>query len=404
MPLLRGLHRWIGLAIAIPILLVSISGGLLLLRDPYYRVRYPSVAREITAAELARQAELLDAIDTRFGRDGVRLVRFPRPGVNAFHVYLTDGSEALIDPRDASVLDRWRWNTSVPAFLFDLHAHLLMGATGEILNGCVALAIVLLALSGLWLWFPRRASAFRLSQAIPRSAAPAAFLRSHAASGVLFLAPAVVLSATGAGLVFYAPAGAALSALFDTSKPVLPAASVARRADAPQPWSRILSAARAAFPEAGPTMYSPGRGDDAVLTFRTSLPGEWHPNGRSYVLIDPYTAQVVQAIDARTEGRGTRAMHALYPVHAAKVGGRFMIAIAAAAAIGLAWLSGTAGWSWLQRILPAARSSTRRPGTARPRQLASGAAPSASSDTRRFPMAPDDGPQQSRSAGRFSKT
>jgi uncharacterized iron-regulated membrane protein len=98
--------------------------------------------------------------------------------------------------------------------------------------------------------------------------------------------------------------------------------------------------------------------------FRKRLPGEWHPNGRSYVLIDPYSAAVVQAIDAREQGMGTRVMHAIYPVHAAKAGGPAMIGAAALAALALTWLGIGGVWVWVARQLAwrrRTRQELRRP-------------------------------------------
>jgi len=64
--------------------------------------------------------------------------------------------------------------------------------------------------------------------------------------------------------------------------------------------------------------------------------------GRSCVVVDQYTDDVVQAIDARTEGAGTRIMYALYP---AKVGGLGMLALAAFASCALTWLATGGVWT-----------------------------------------------------------
>jgi uncharacterized iron-regulated membrane protein len=351
LPLLRQVHRWIGIAIAIPVVLVSISGGLLLFRDPYYRTRFPSLARPVTTQQESGYASVMTAIEAQFADPGVRVVRFPRAGVNAFHVYLADRSEALVDPRTGAPMTRWTRSSSAPAFLFDLHAHLLAGATGEIVNGYLALLLVFLGLSGVLLWVPRRRSVFRLRHAVPRAATRTALYRAHGASGVLLAAPVLLFAATGAGLVFYEDTARGMSALFDRSKAAAPDAVVVPAQEPRRPWSEILRSAREAFPEAGPAMYSPGNRANAVLTFRKSLPGEWHPNGRSYVLVNPYTAAVVQAIDARKQGAGTRVMHALYPVHAAKVGGPVFLAVALMAALGLTWLALGGSWAFLGKLL-----------------------------------------------------
>jgi uncharacterized iron-regulated membrane protein len=352
---LRLIHRIIGLCVAIPVILVSLTGGLLLLRDPYYRARFPVLAQQITSEQLSRQADALTAIEQRFAREGIRVIKFPREGMNAYHAYLSDESEALIHPGTDAVITRYRWNESPPAFLFDLHAHLMMGVRGETLNGLAALALVFLGLTGLVLWLPRRA-AFAVRRPLPRRAAPGEMLRSHAASGVLLVVPVLLFAATGAALVFYEPASFVMSRIFDASPAATPSAVVARR-DAPyRPWADIMAAVEQSLPEAGPRMYYPGSANNAVLTFRKSLPGEWHPNGRSYVLVDPYAAAVVQAIDARQQGAGTRAMHAVYPVHGAFVGRAALIPLALMAAVGLTWLAISGTWAYVGKL----RAGTRR--------------------------------------------
>jgi uncharacterized iron-regulated membrane protein len=246
-------------------------------------------------------------------------------------------------------MSRWRWHESLPAFLFQLHAHLLSGTPGEVVNGFIALFLVFLGLTGLVLWWPRRAAAFRLARAVPRSLAPGDVLRSHAACGVLLVLPVILFAATGAGLVFYEPASRVATALFDGQPPEQPSAVVAGSTAPRRSWPEILQAVRVSFPEAGPTMYYPGSRANAVMTFRKRLPGEWHPNGRSYVLVDPYRAEVVQAIDARSQGAGTRVMHALYPVHAAMVGGVALVVVALLATVGLAYLAIGGSWAFLAR-------------------------------------------------------
>jgi uncharacterized iron-regulated membrane protein len=330
----------------------------------------------MTPAQHAARAEVLTRIDTLFEPAAVRVVKFPSERLNAFHVYLDDGSEAFVDPRSGRAIIRWTWATSPPAFLFDLHAHLLMGAAGKTLNGYLALILVFFALSGLLLWWPRRA-AFRLRHPLPRRLTPGDMLRAHSASGVLLAVPVILFAVTGAAIVFYEPASSIMSTMLDRSPAAAPFAVVSP-SDAPRrAWSDILAAVDATLPEAGPRMYYPGGRENPVLTFRKSLPGEWHPNGRSYVLVNPYTARVEQAIDARTQGAGTRAMHAVYPVHGAFVGRAVLVPLAVMAALGLGWLSMSGAWSYLGRL--AAQRAGRR--AARRREHAPRWTPAAAAQT-----------------------
>jgi uncharacterized iron-regulated membrane protein len=354
---LRVLHRWLGLLLAVIVCAVAASGGLLLLRDPYYRVVYPTLQHPITSETAAGRAEILTRLESRWHTEGIRLVKFPRPGVNAFQVWLGDGSEAFVDPQTGALIDRWHWSDRLPAFLFELHAHLLAEPNGTVVNGFAALLVVFMGLTGIVLWWPGRRAAFRLRGAIPRKSTPGELLRSHAAVGALGLLPILAFAGTGAAIVFYEPTARVMSALLDTRAPEEPSARVTPREAPGRPWAEILAALDGTFPEGETVFYYPGTSTNARLMFRKRLPGEWHPNGRSYVLVDPYTAGVVQAIDARMQGAGTRIMHAMYPVHAAKVGGLTMVASGAFAALALTWLASGGAWSYLARRIVIRRSS-----------------------------------------------
>ena len=355
MVFLRTLHRWLGLALAAIVAAVAASGGLLLLRDPYYRAVYPSFHESISTDQVARRADVLTAIEDRWRGEGIRLVKFPRPGVNAYQVWLGDGTEAFVDPRSGATIDRWHWSERLPAFLFELHAHLLAEPAGTTVNGIVALFVMFMGVTGVVLWWPRRRGAFRLRTAIPRGVASGDLLRSHAAVGSLAVLPVALLAGPGAAIVFYKPVASAMSTLLDAKAPEEPVANVRPTSRGTRPWTEIIAALDRTFPDGETVFYYPGSAGNARLMFRKRLPGEWHPNGRSYVLIDPYAAQAVQSIDARAQGAGTRIMHAVYPVHAAKVGGWLMVGLAAFAAAGLTWLATGGAWAYFARRYAVAR-------------------------------------------------
>ncbi|MFN2445389.1 MAG: PepSY-associated TM helix domain-containing protein [Vicinamibacterales bacterium] len=377
MRILRIVHRWIGLGLVLVLGGVGLTGSLLLFKGPYYRAQWPVLARPIAPEDPSRYARVLESLDVRFPDAAVALVKFPRPGMNAFQVWLSDGREALIDPASGTVLTTWTWLDSLPAFVFELHAHLLAEDAGLLANGVAALCAAFLALSGLLLWWPRRVRAFRFRFAMPRDASPGALLRSHAANGALAALPILFFAGTGAALVFYTPAASAMSRVFDARPPEQPSVVIPARDEARQPWTAVLPALTSALPDGPTVFFYPGTPTNAVWTFRKRLAGEWHPNGRSYVLINPYSAAVMQTIDAREQGAGTRAMFAVYPLHAATVGGPPLVIVAALSGLALAWLSisGLAayGLAWWSRSRTRRAAAAQREHGVAPRRNPSGA-------------------------------
>jgi hypothetical protein len=194
-----------------------------------------------------------------------------------------------------------------------------------------------------------------LRGAVPRRVAPRALLQSHAAMGAIAFVPVVLFVATGAVMAFYQPTAHVMSRVLAGRVPVQPDARVPPRKEATAAWPDILTVLDATLPEGEAVYYYPGTRDNARVMFRKRLPDEWHPNGRSYIVMDPYTTAVVQTIDARAQDAGTRLMNKVYPVHAATVGGVAMTGLAALAALALSWLAAGGAWSYAARRLASRR-------------------------------------------------
>ncbi len=91
----------------------------------------------------------------------MQLIKFPDQEMNAFHLWLHDGSEALVHPVSGRLISRWTWDETLTGMLFELHANLLAGEVGEQVNGYLGLLILGFVLSGLILWWHQRRT-FRL--------------------------------------------------------------------------------------------------------------------------------------------------------------------------------------------------------------------------------------------------
>lgn len=154
-------HKWIGLLLAILIIPLSLSGAALVWHDwldeTINPARYavsghgPLLAPSVYVASAANVLE-----------PGVRIsmIRYPEHGgpivVNA--VKPGKGPPARmsvwINPATGRVLDVAGGNEGLVRVLHNLHGNLLVPGVGRQIVGWLGVAMLLSALSGLWLWWP----------------------------------------------------------------------------------------------------------------------------------------------------------------------------------------------------------------------------------------------------------
>ena len=335
MGVLRTIHAWAGAILSILLIVFGLTGSLLVFENDWIALKHPEARAGFAAdpAALGAAAERLEA-----DHPDLRTVDFGGPQMGAHKLYLAKKDFGVAAP-DGATLDRWTGPARVEAFIFDLHHHLLAGETGEIVGGVAALAAVLLVLTGLVVWVPAwRATRLRVW---PRSARRAELVSSHRNLGLIAAVPILIFCLTGAGMVFNDQARALLA----PNAPEPPPPPMVGTGDID--WPAALAAAQARFPNATLRMASWPSASGKPASIRLKQPGEWHPNGRTTVLIDPATSGVVRITDAQTLTRGERAVHAIYPVHAGAVGGWLYEWVTVLSGLALAALGAVGTWSFL---------------------------------------------------------
>lgn len=319
--------------------------------DDYLRATLPGADAPVTTDPVALGA-LLERLEA--GPRGAPLhVVFGDAGMALHTVQFARSAGAYVDSEGAAVV-AWREPVRVEQRLFRLHHSLFAGEAGERISGWAALLAVALAASGAVLWWPAR-RAFR-PRAWPVSRRRRDVLAQHRDLGAIFALPLVVLALTGAALHFPAEAQRLLAVVM----PEPPAPSAAELAPAPAAmarpgdvdWPAALMHAQARFPDAQLRIVTwPARpGEPATVRLRRV--GEWHANGRTLVRLDPATGRVLATVDALALPRAERFFHTLWPVHAAKLGGRAVDLLTCASGLALALLGSLASWAFVGRRLP----------------------------------------------------
>jgi uncharacterized iron-regulated membrane protein len=155
------IHMWVGVALALYIVMISVSGSLLVYRREMAAavgpVNVTPQAHRLTREELGavvRRAYPGFALENIFP-PRVRGEIAPNQAIEVQLRRGDDTMERLLDPYTGTDLgDAERPALSFILWLADLHDNLLGGPTGRLLNGIGAIFATLLAFTGAILWWP----------------------------------------------------------------------------------------------------------------------------------------------------------------------------------------------------------------------------------------------------------
>jgi uncharacterized iron-regulated membrane protein len=204
------LHRWIGLALALLLAPIAVSGALLVWHDHLDALMQPG-RYAITGMQLAQpSAYLASATAALAGSAQPVAVRFPAADgwpviVMARGAPRVEGGplrivNVYLDPPTARALDVVDFRSSLIGWLHRFHENLTIPEySGRAIVGWVGVGMLILSLTGIWLWWPRN-GAFLPGLRWRRAAYTTTNL--HHLLGFWISVPLAVVSLTGVYLGF----------------------------------------------------------------------------------------------------------------------------------------------------------------------------------------------------------
>ncbi len=340
-PILAKLHTWVGIVVAVPLLLIALTGTILLFKDSLF---LPSEWRNDAPGSGTLDAETarLLALPALKEADSISLAR----GVRAFHVVTgPDGTltywRAGAESAEALVPARLRIEHSV----LDLHETLLLGNAGDVVVRVIGPVVATLLLIGVVLWWPLRRG-WRARDLLPAKSGQAQLLRAHLALGSAAAVLLVVHASTGAMMANNPSIRAWLKPLTDPKAARLPEAAHVSF-EPGNPSAAILSV-RSIFPRGEITQLTPSAAG-AEWSLKLRLPGESHPNGRSSVTIDLAGGRILSIRDAREAGPPGRYDDIVFPLHVGTLMGTWQRYVWAAGGASLVLLILLGAISFLRR-------------------------------------------------------
>ena len=216
-------HLWIALGLCALLVPISISGGLLVWHDEIDAwinpQRYAISGSQALLPPVVYLAQAQEAVVSDPAKPRATALRYPEPGWPMRVVMRAQASEAgarprvltvYLDPSTARILDVVDFRSSFFGFLHVFHENLTIPEySGRQIVGWAGVGMLVLSLTGLWLWWPR--GGFVRGLRWRRS--PLFTFNLHSLLGFWISLPLAVVSATGIYLSFPQTARQAMSSI-----------------------------------------------------------------------------------------------------------------------------------------------------------------------------------------------
>lgn len=205
------IHMWIGVALAVAIIPISLTGAALVWHDPLERMLHPArFAVSESKAVLAPSVYLETARAAFEGRATPTQVRLPQEAGLPVTVQgrmdapLMAGNRprmmtVFLDPATARVTDVEQTSSSLINIMHRLHGSLMIPNIGRKVVGWIGWAMTISCVTGIILWWPRKGSAAR---GLRWRRTPSTMDNLHHLVGFWICIPLAVLSLTGVYISF----------------------------------------------------------------------------------------------------------------------------------------------------------------------------------------------------------
>jgi uncharacterized iron-regulated membrane protein len=308
-------HRWAGLVAGVAIFVIAVTGCALVFEDDIDRL----LNRELTVVEpgprtLTHQTAL-DAVRSAYPAETPNGIVLPGEPLHALVINLTDGRSVAVDQYRGQVLGARGKLGGFARFLRRLHKTLLAGAMGQKIVGSLTLLTLLLAVSGVILWWPRWILVLKSSRSWRR-----ANFDLHNLIGFYSAVFLVVMCVSGV-MITFADVIDPLILELDSAAPPEPlrrAPQVSAGATEIGP-DEAVRLAGAVLPGAFVRRVSLPRPGSDVYQLGMNFPEDRTPGGRSRVILDRYGGRVLEVENARTARLGRKLLNLKRPIHTGEV-------------------------------------------------------------------------------------
>jgi uncharacterized iron-regulated membrane protein len=361
--LLFQIHLWTGLILFAPLVLIGLSGSILVYKNELGAMFAPKAEIVASGGQARSYDEIAAAALKEAGGKGMKVTAFtaPEKATDPAEVRIGRGARGgetvKVDPATLEVLGKEGGGGrgagekfDLFRFLHDVHGRLLVeGPGGRQLVGWMGVAMCILGISGIVIWWPKKGGLKR-AVTFATKGPPYRINRDfHGAMGIWILAVFMIVSATGVYISFPEPMAKATVSVMPGRD--LRSSQQKIKVEPIENAEKITLTAAAdlatkAVPDARLISIAPALDDDAPVRVMMAHPGYEDRAPATNVFIDPYRNSVIEVRDPRQYTSGETFQAWQRPLHEGSgLGGiwKFVVFLSGIAPLGFA-ITGVLMW------------------------------------------------------------
>jgi uncharacterized iron-regulated membrane protein len=253
--------------------------------------------------------------------------------------------EVMLNPYTGQVLGHRDRNDALMTTILRLHFQLLTGETGKLIMGIVAIASVILTLTGIYLWWPKL-NKIKQAFVIKRNASFTRFnFDLHKTSGIYTAIILFVVSFSGVYFNFAEP----FKAVVNSITPLTESPRMVKSATAsgtPLPMEKVIDIARLRYPNAEAQRVFLPANPQGSYQVTLHQAGEMTEKGRTMLWIDQYSGDIINTRDPLNLNAGDSFINLQLPLHNGEIigtTGRILVLITGIAPL-LLMVTGVIHW------------------------------------------------------------
>lgn len=352
--LIFNLHLYLALAAAAFVILMGLTGSIMAFEQEIDRLLHRKLAYVTPGAHALSLTEIGAIVAKSFPGERIQAY-FPSAAPDlSCYVFLGKSGAVYLNPYTGQVLGVRPNKLEFLDYVHQLHIRLAWqrpSDPGKKIMSWAGVAMLLLLLSGLFLWWPLKR--FRVRRASGRPF----WFDLHNTVGIFSLLFLFVLTVTGIMIGFERTTTPMLYKLTGSKPSEMP-----KTVPAPPPGAQPISVdqaveiARNTLPGAAP-LYVLIPGPRGAYRIALRYPEDLTPGGRSRVIVDQYTGQVLFAEGSRTAPAGARLVNANRAIHTGDIFGIPSKIVMSLASLLLVLQAASGLVMWWKRIRAKNRSS-----------------------------------------------